>query len=189
MKILSTLCSLLALGATPGLAQDWNGFYVGVGASSVDGGLEIPSLPFDYSGTDGAALSVYSGYNYQMPSNLVIGAELSYGDINTMNMPLHPFHADGLLHARARIGYAMGNVMPYAAVGAARSEIGIVGGPTTNETGVSLGLGAEVRVGENVNLRAEYTNVRFNGVGTGVWIGPGVDYNLEMLTVGLGFQF
>jgi opacity protein-like surface antigen len=50
-------------------------------------------------------------------------------------------------------------------------------------------LGAEVRVGENVNLRAEYTNVRFNGVGTGVWIGPGVDYNIEMLTVGLGFQF
>jgi opacity protein-like surface antigen len=84
----------------------------------------------------------------------------------------------------------MGTVMPYAAVGAARTEAGLLGGPSTNETGWSLGLGAEFMVADQMSLRTEFSTVRFSNVGENVWLPPGAgDYSYDQFTIGLGWHF
>lgn len=179
---------MLAGGAQ---AQDWSGFYLGMAVGSGESAVDFAGLPTPYSGDDSAALGVYAGYNHVTGSNLVLGGELSYTDIDTAQFPpVSPYYGKGLMQARARVGYAAGNVMPYLALGLARTTAGIVGGPSTSESGRSLGLGAEMMVGSNMSLRAEYTRAKFDAIGEAVFFPPDfADLDYEMVSIGAAWHF
>lgn len=177
--------------ATAAGAQDWAGFYAGMTVSSADSEVDFPGAPSPYTGSDSAAIGIFAGYNYVTASSLVIGGELSYSDIDTAQFPpVSPYYGEGLLQARARVGYDAGNAMPYLALGLAKTDAGIVGGPSTSETGYSLGLGAEFLVGSNMSVRAEYNRAVFKDVGESVFFPPDfADLEYETLTLGAAWHF
>jgi opacity protein-like surface antigen len=188
---LSTIALAASLAAGAGQAQDWGGFYAGMSVTSGESGVDFPGLPSPYSGTDSAALGVFAGYNHVLASNLVIGGELSYTDIDTAQFPpVSPYYGDTLLQLRGRVGYAAGNAMPYLALGIAKTDVGIVGGPSTSENGYSIGLGTEFMVGTNMSLRAEYTRAKFSDVGENVFFPPNfADLEYETFTIGAAWHF
>jgi opacity protein-like surface antigen len=67
-----------------------------------------------------------------------------------------------LMLARVRVGYAMGNAMPYLPLGAARTNIGEAGFPKNGETGFAYALGVDVQIGADTSFRVEYGGARFD---------------------------
>jgi outer membrane immunogenic protein len=188
---ISALALAAGLAAAGAQAQDWGGFYAGLSVTNGDSGLDFPGLPSPYSESDSAALGMFVGYNHVLTSNLVLGAELSKSDFNTEKFPpISPFYGDGLLQLRGRVGYAAGNVMPYLALGLARTDVGIVGGPSTSEKGYSIGIGTEFMVGSSMSLRAEYNRATFKDVGENVFFPPDfADMEYETFTFGAAWHF
>lgn len=131
------------------------------------------------------------GYNYQMPSNLVVGVEgdLSWTGFDKKRTVVEVFpggtstsndssKADFLGTARLRLGYAIGSFMPYVTGGLAFSNSKHFGnwnfvnnaGVITNSdsysasksrTGWVLGAGVEALVTQNITVKAEYLYADF----------------------------
>lgn len=193
MKDLTVAGIVLAAGlaATAAGAQDWGGFYAGLAVTTAESGIDLTGVPAPYTGDDSAAIGVFAGYNHVLSSNLVVGGELSYTDVDTSQFPpITPWYGEGLLQARARLGYAAGNAMPYVALGIAKTDAGVFGGPTTSETGYSLGLGTEFLVGTNMSVRAEYNRAYFSDIGENVFFPPDfADLEYEWVTIGAAWHF
>lgn len=191
VKLLAMTVLAVGLAAGASQAQDWNGFYAGLSVTNGDSGVDFTGLPSPYSGSDSAAPGIFAGYNHVLSSNLVVGGELSYSSIDTAEFPpISPFYGKSLLQLRGRLGYAAGNAMPYLALGLARTDAGIVGGPTTSESGYSIGLGTEFLIGTNMSLRAEYTRAKFSGIGENVFFPPDfADLEYDTFTVGAAWHF
>lgn len=189
MKALVIAAALAGLAGGAN-AQDWGGGYVGLSASTGDGAVELLGSPFDYNLNGGASLGIYAGYNHVMSSNLVIGGELSYSAQEGSDMPIAPWGYKGMLQARARVGYAMGNLMPYLALGLARTEFNLVNTVFTNETGMTFAVGADYMVNDKMSLRFEYNEARFNDVGEPTILPAGVgELKVKTLTIGAAFHF
>jgi outer membrane immunogenic protein len=182
---------IAGLAAGTASAQDWTGFYAGVSLNSANGNFDIVSFPFPLGGSDGASLGIYAGYNYQMPSNVVFGGELSFTDMTIPAGVGLPLSSEDLTQFRGRLGYAMDNVMPYFALGYATTEVFGPSTPAGNSTSAtSFGLGAEFAFGSNAVLRAEYTKADFGDISSTLAAPPGtIDLDIEMITVGLGWKF
>jgi outer membrane immunogenic protein len=179
------------------IAMNWTGFYVGAHAGWL--GSNHSTFVGNFTGAGAGqdnALGVYTrsgfngglyvGYNFQI-QQVVLGleADIGFGPGATVSSPSMPFLTannvanaggvrDGLNwngHLRARAGYAMGQIMPYIAVGLAFAEqrLGnvVTGGstPTTatlfgprtlSRTGYSLGAGVEFMFSRNLIGRVEY---------------------------------
>jgi len=132
----TVLAAALTLGASASLAQDWSGAYVGA-----YGGLA-------YSATDPMA-GVIAGYAMQTGS-FVYGAE---ADVFYTSL------GDWELFAKGRIGYAVGDPLLLHATAGLGTFIG-----TT--TIWSLGLGGEVKLTDNLSLRAD--GELHNAIGSGL---------------------
>ena len=120
----------------------WTGFYVGahVGAAFSDDDVEIID--------DNAFLAgAHLGYNWQGPSNIVIGIE---GDVSYLD------NVDYLASIRGRLGYAFGPRLAYVTGGAA-----FIGFEEENLSGDDAiegwvaGAGLEHKLRENVSIGAE----------------------------------
>jgi outer membrane immunogenic protein len=177
-----------AIAGGPAVAQDFTGFYAGLSAASHGSDLSQPGAPFDYSGST-VSPGIFAGYNWLVAPNTIVGAELSYDVYDQNFLPNFPLETDGMLQARARLGYTMGNAMPYAALGAAWSDMNLIGSPSQNETGWSFGLGLEYLVSTNVSVRAEYTYTRFDDVLEPAFLPPGFDVTDHALSIGVAMHF
>jgi outer membrane immunogenic protein len=161
-------------------AANWTELYLGV-----EGGGGIGSANRHFSiGTstgsfevDGAIAGGTIGYNKQWGS-VVAGLE---GDFSWSNVdgrtscPNRNFtcgiNTTWLATVRPRIGYALGNFMPYVTGGLAASDVNIraflnstgAGAEdfTKTQLGWTAGGGVEVAVFSNWSLKAEYLYVRF----------------------------
>ena len=181
----------------------------------------------------GSSYGGFAGYNYQM-DELVIGAEVAYNHPSSLQSSASDSIArsvvtsDGYQNdvlvtaqaalrlidyatARARAGYAIGQFLPYAFVGAAvgrfqyttsatvtASGADISGGggapytfgPQTNTTtknnayaiGLEFGLGTEVAILPNVFLRGEWEYIYFSNIDK-------IKPTLNTARVGLGLRF
>jgi outer membrane immunogenic protein len=174
----------------PTPAATWTGFYVGdyIGggfgeakpSDVVYGGVAYPGQGKAMD-TSGLTAGLYAGYNYQIGS-FVVGAETEFGydglsgsklqgtaKISGVSYPLTGKDAetyDG--RVRARLGYAMGNVLLFGAGGwtygdntlSLSTPIAGYGKPTLSQTkdinGWNLGAGAEYAMTRNIVLRGEY---------------------------------
>ena len=164
------------LGSYRGSAKDeplayapitWSGFYIGAHAGGAWGESRhtdsdgVTSGDFDIDGFVGGATL---GYNHQT-GRLVLGveADVSGGDIEGSVGGVCEITCassiDVLWTIRGRLGYDMGRWMPYVtaglAVADAEASLGDISGSETL-TGFAVGGGAEVKLGGNWSLKAEY---------------------------------
>ncbi|WP_319532077.1 outer membrane beta-barrel protein [uncultured Cohaesibacter sp.] len=137
----------------------WEGAYVGASAGWIWSETDTNGGSVSVDG-DGVSLGGYAGYNLTQ-GNVVFGPELlvNYNGIDDTSSTTR-FESTWDAELRARAGYDLGGVLPYAALG-----VGLQDGDMKNRaTGVNddqihtfLGLtgGIETMIAENVSLRAE----------------------------------
>ena len=134
-------------------AITWSGFYAGInlGAAFNDDGDDDDrkgdrERDRDDDGDDTMFIGGFHiGYNWQKPSNFVLGLE---GDVDFGD------DIDYLASIRGRLGYAMGPTLLYATGGVA--FLGIDNGFEDDTlTGWTAGLGIEHKLRENVSLGLE----------------------------------
>lgn len=185
-------------------AQDWSGLYAGgsfsAGTTGFDWALPFGSQVSNNFGNSG--VSVFAGYNWQNGS-MVYGAEAQASLLNgsgTFSPIPGPGSAvaqiDRTIELRGRVGFASGNVLSYAFLGAVNgsAEINAVGTSIQNEThtGVSMGVGVDYRVRENRFVRVELSQTRLNTKRYS-FCSPGcladISLNRSALNVGYGMEF
>ncbi|HZQ13569.1 MAG TPA: outer membrane beta-barrel protein [Pseudolabrys sp.] len=188
------------------------------------------TLPHDL--TSSQSYGVFLGYNFQTDDNLVFGADISYNrpqkletaaaDSISRTVTLSDGTVDGVTitassstklidygTVRGRLGYAIGQFLPYAVFGGAAgrfdytntSTVTVVqtppggGAPSTfgpvTQTdsqshklgyGFLWGLGMDVAITPNLFLRGEWQYIAFNKVGD-------IRSTLNTAQVGLGIRF
>lgn len=150
------LTATMAQGA---LAQDWSGFYGGLGFGRSTGTYtHYDSGVFGQSGdVEGSQPSGFLGYNRQH-GNWVYGGELAYGRsaILVNNNPV--YNIDEIVDVRGRLGYAAGPALIYGSLGwtsAAQSWDGSVTNSPLRVDGMSFGLGLDMMVSERVFVGVE----------------------------------
>ncbi len=142
----------------------------------------------------GASGGAHVGYNFQA-SRFVAGAE---ADILATNIKSGGFGAtsyrqDYLSSVKAKGGWIFGDILPYGAVGLARSATAYQdasGLAKRNLNGVVYGVGAELSITRNISIRAEYLRYAF---GRQTYQTPGAAVPLGVSTnivrVGAGLRF
>lgn len=157
MKQVLVGLALVALGGAAS-AQDWSGAYVGVqSANSNYTNRYYNNGVFDNTPVDGGGsmTGVFAGYN-QQTGNLVFGGEIAFlsGDPAYDLAPGYVY--TNMLDLKARAGYSLGRVLPYAVVGWSRTEWTNGAFTPVDADGFSYGIGAEVRVTDRVVVGLEY---------------------------------
>ncbi len=190
-----------AYEAVPATQQsiDWTGIYVGGNLGWAFGNFDNRAgggkLDTNANGIGGG---LYTGYNYQVTPNIVLGAEADFSltDLEkskTNNGLTVQSKSDWNSNIRARIGYNFDRYLVYGAGGLALADLEVTGnGDTDSKTalGWTLGVGGEAAVTNNVTARLEYVyqdfgDQDFNLNGTGV----SSDFSSSQVRFGVGYKF
>ena len=190
----------------------WQGLYVGGHFGYGGGNLgtstnaimnEAEFFPSTVTGFIGG---YQVGYNFQLPNNVVLGFE---GDVTFVGprdrkaTGLAPFNTtlDYFATARARLGYAFGNLLPYVTGGAAwsQSKVGIndsegnaIAAKSAAHFGWVAGAGVEYAIDRHwsTNIEYNYIDVATQSYNLGN-IAPGilpVDPRLHIVKLGLNYK-
>ena len=152
---------------------DWTGFYAGVHGGGLSGDVTInEGLLLDPGGAvSGPVWGVLAGYNF--PSSPLAGsvwgieADIGKASVNGVGGGggcdasfdyLYDLNWDA--HFRARIGFPMGNAMPFIAGGLALADLNITEGCSIISegglfTGGTLGAGLDVKITPTAFVRGE----------------------------------
>ncbi len=165
---------------------NWQGPYAGV---HVGGGVGRVG-PTNTSGVLGG---VQGGYNAQFDQVVVGGeADLTLSDVRNKSWS-EKSRENWTGTARARAGYAFGNVLAYGTGGLAvggHSYSNQYGKTDTTDVGYVLGAGAEMQVHQNVTLRGEYLYYNFSGTDYPTSRGvTGVDTHTNVFRAGANYKF
>lgn len=208
-KSLTTAAALLAI-ATSAHAAGMDGAYAGVQLGHSSDNVKYNetdnssyNLTIDGLDVKGADYGFFGGYGKTLSNNVYLGGEAEYDMSNADNK----LSANGLgisgdvktskkhsYGAAARVGYVMGNIMPYARVGYTRSkfeqEVSGVGKDNATKGGVSLGAGLEYSPAPNWGIRGEFVRTSYSKI-TGS--DSGVDYSYKptetVARVGVSYHF
>lgn len=215
MKPTVLLAAAAALCLCPAMAaaQSWTGPYVGgdithaSGESSADVTLGgqwtsesvalrngVTALWSDEREPEGTGVSLFAGYNHEMASGIVVGAEIGYSFLDAEDSRLTPQTApdpgspgltysfgngaevNSTVNLRARLGYDFDPVMAYVIVGYSWADTTFsaevlsnggyskAGETSENLGGVTWGLGAAWRLSPAWSVRAEYTRTDYDDV-------------------------
>lgn len=154
----STAVAPTAVEAGP----DWNGFYAGGTYGSGTGGdmeYDDDGDLFTYDSLEpGNSFGAFVGYNIQRNA-LVYSGELAYSQVETpgfgpIGFPTETFNY--FIDAKARVGYAMNNMLAYGFAGYTSSEFEFDGGPVFSGGGLNYGVGVDMIVGTNMFVGVEY---------------------------------
>jgi outer membrane immunogenic protein len=191
------------------LAFDWTGFYVGAqigyawGNSDTDftGGFTTSSTD-----PDGVVGGVHIGYNAQF-NQIVVGLE---GDIEASSMSgdessggafgsTSSVDVNWQGSVRARLGYAMDNVLPYITGGVAFADVDVdsaITGFSSSSysdtlTGWTVGAGVEYAFTQNITGRVEYRYTDFGDTNGEVDGGEtaSTDLKTHAVRVGISYKF
>ena len=222
------IAAALACGAFPAFAADavvelppvemqpvfsWTGGYVGVQGGYLWGDSHIDVLSAgDYADPQPAGFlgGIYGGYNYQLPSNLVVGIDVdivkadatAFGQGYFQNGTPAPagsgFNAESKWSGavRGRLGYAAGRFLPYVAGGVAFTDLDYflypqrIAADTQAMIGWTVGAGVEYALTDNLIGRFEY---RYSDFGSDnfelLGISDKVDYTTSEVRFGLAYKF
>lgn len=187
----------------------WTGGYVGLQAGYAWGDGYVDQTNGDGFidlEPDGFLGGIYAGYNYQMPNNVVLGAEIDvvYADVDGSAQAFDgPGDPDDLIGeqelnwsgaARLRLGYAVDRFLPYIAGGVAFGDIDLTatepGDPTTSfgdtYVGWTIGGGFDYAFTDNILFRAEY---RYTDFGSETFESFNADMDLETNEVRFGIAY
>jgi outer membrane immunogenic protein len=194
-----------------GAFHDWSGFYAGVvGGYGFGSGVATNAVSGTTGTTaaSGALVGLNAGFNHQM-DNFVLGAE---GEIMWSGVrgtePCDNFVATctadllWLGSIRARAGVALDSWLLYGTAGVAAGGLNTTFSPAAPVTGAfsgtalgwTAGLGAEVKVADNISLKGEYAYYALGPVRAPVGTlsatdGVDVSGNLHTVKVGVNFKF
>ena len=187
----------LALSLPQGsAAQDWTGFYAGLGVSRNTGEDEQvydppPYAIFDLSGNQ---VRGFLGYNLQN-GNLVYGGELVYsgGEINYEGYPAGDYYVGDTFQVKGRLGYAAGNALWFGTLGWVSSEThydGATNNPIT-ANGHSFGVGVDFMIGEQMFVGGEIERrlTEFDMGSMGGFPLQGNKHQVDAFSLRLGFKF
>ncbi|MEE9314165.1 MAG: outer membrane beta-barrel protein [Rhizobiaceae bacterium] len=176
--------------------SDWSGFYLGGGIaygdySDVD--ERFAPITGAYVGTGGSfvssgddlALSLHVGYNLQF-NDFVVGAEADYINMVSNFKVLPTFippdlTVNSLASARLRLGYSLGNFLPFITGGVAYATTNIRG---LEGYGVVGGVGVDYKVNETFVLGAQYLTYNFKDFG-----GDPVEVDADIFNIRLSAKF
>jgi outer membrane immunogenic protein len=156
---------------------NWTGFYAGV-----HGGLGWGDSSF--GSTSGYAFGGQLGYNYQLQSGMVFGAE---ADLSLTGIDRGAFNNDYLGSVRARLGYGFDRVLVYATGGFAYAGGEFGGVIDRTHYGYALGFGLEGTITSNVSVRLEYL---YSDFGTRSYPGVGpIGFDASVIRAGVNYRF
>lgn len=186
----------------PGYVR-WDGLVFGaqVGHSNLTVNFADATTPSVLSQptTNSSQFGAFVGYNVQW-EELILGVDGAYNRPSSLNTSAASGATSSSLKLvdyatfRGRAGYAFGQFLPYAFLGAAVGRMNfatIAGGTAITSTasrdnaysgGFVAGLGIDVSVLPNVFVRAEYEYIAFSPVGS-------IRSSLNSARVGLGVRF
>ncbi len=155
------ICAML-LAATAGTTaaaqgvQDWSGAYAGGSYASMTGKLDkfLSGVLQGSYASSGTAAGAFAGYNIQNNA-LVYGGELAFSQGNTAYTGVAVPLTETAMDAKARVGFAMNNVLVYA-VGGGSSYTLDDGGTPSITYGYNYGAGAAVKFDSGMFIGAEY---------------------------------
>ena len=173
----------------------WMGPYVGVqGGYGFAGNAKDRTFDNEID-TDGFVGGGFAGYNYDTGMGIVAGVEgdLGYSGVKGSNAGTEVKGGlDGSI--RARLGYTVTpDVLVYGTAGGAGKKVSVTEGgvkDTNTALGWTAGVGADVKITQNVFARAEYRysdygkDTYFTGTG-----GREVDSKDHKVLFGLGVSF
>jgi high affinity Mn2+ porin len=219
MSSMGTRMSGKMMGKAPAEAiWTWTGFYFGGHAGYARGWLSntlvdplAMTSPVTTAPTFGSLYGgVQAGYNYLLPSRLVLGveADVSFpnflenglvGGLGTPQGTAVTDQIDYIATVRGRLGYAAGHWLLYATGGFAWSQarLGETPGMLADEdfvlrtrTGWAAGLGAETAIAADWTARLEYLYYHFGNVAGAFPSGTAYQstFDFQMLRVGLNRQ-
>ena len=145
-----------ALVATPAMAEDFAGPYVGAGVTldNFQGSGSLEGIGF--SGLGG---TVFAGYDMPLGESAFAGVEAN-ADVNSADLD-GAIDADWAWGAGARLGYKLNeSTALYGRVGYARTRLSS-GGTHQWLDGVRYGVGLQTGLTEQLSLRAEVTQINF----------------------------
>lgn len=179
---------------------DWTGLYVGGNLGWAFGNFDnktngSASLSTDANGVTGG---LYTGYNFQVTPNVVLGAEADFSlsdltQTRTNGGLSLESKSDWNSNIRARIGYSFDRYLVYGAGGLALADLEVsANGDRDSKTalGWTVGAGGEAAITNNLSARLEYVyqdfgSQDFNLNGTGV----SSDFSNSQIRFGLGYKF
>jgi len=194
---------------------NWQGPYfgghVGYGFGTADAALSEPTVSPPDHRFDSLYGGVQAGYNSVLPSHLMVGAEadVTFADylqssnvawigVNDTSSIVETI--DYIVTVRARLGYQMGNVLPYITGGFAWSHSHITQQPFDSDTtighshartGAAAGAGVEFGFAQAWSVRVEYLHAWLGDLNASIL--PGSHYvstfDFNTLRLGLNHQF
>jgi len=181
-------------------AFNWSGFYIGV-----NGGGGWGHAFSDLSGgmhTSGGVAGGTVGYNAQFGS-WVLGFEgdIDWSDVSGSTSaggcPGCSIKNDWLSTARGRVGYAVGNWLPYVtgglAVGDVQASVPGFSGATNTQVGWAAGAGVEFALTNQWSAKLEYLHVdlgRFDcGAACGAAGTDNVSFHDNLVRGGINYRF
>lgn len=183
----------------PQQSIDWTGIYVGgnIGWNFAKFDNQFGSAGLG-TGANGVGGGLYTGYNYQVSPNVVLGAEADFSLTDVENSRRNgginvTSSSDWNSNIRGRVGYAFDRYMVYGAGGLAIADLELSGaGDTDSKTalGWTLGAGGEAALTQNVSARLDYTyqdfgSQDFNLNGNSV----NSEFSNSQVRMGLGYKF
>ena len=184
----------------------WEGAYLGVQAGIVGGTFEdsFPPAPLASVGANdlgGGSFGIYGGWNMQIDS-IVLGldAGLSYALVSGSGTnaadEVMIADIDWTASARGRVGYAVDDLLFYAAGGLAAAHASVTissldGSAEDTLVGWTVGAGVELAFNENWVGRAEYSYADYGALG---YIIGGVDegevaFTTHTVSLGVAYKF
>ncbi|SCY07194.1 outer membrane beta-barrel protein [Paracoccus tibetensis] len=158
-KLLAKGAALLALCATPAMANDWSGFYAGAGA----GMIEVDTTVEGVKESD-PSYGIHGGYRHDL-GQWVVGGEIEH-DWTDVELIPGAITADRVMRLKATAGYDFGPALVYVAAGTAKVNVDGLG----DDWGGFYGLGAAYAVGARANVSLELLEHNFSDIG-----GSGID--------------
>jgi len=155
LKIIEIAAAAAAVIATPALAADFAGPYVGAGITldNIQGSGALDGLGFSGAGATG-----FAGYNIGLGGSGFAGVEANI-DLNTADIA--GVEAKWGWGVGARLGYKLNDSTAlYARAGYARNKIEVLGSSGWGD-GVRYGAGLETGVTDHMSLRAEFTQTNY----------------------------
>jgi outer membrane immunogenic protein len=155
--------AIAALLPTSALA-DWNGVYAGVSAGQFSEGEWIFDNVLSFEIDDAETFGLFFG-TMAKSNQLVYGfeAELMSADEPIIQSGRGDVVASPIVDLKMRVGYDLGNVLPYGVVGL--STMSIEGPLSTNVTsaGLNYGLGVDYLIANRFIVGIEYLARRTSG--------------------------
>ncbi|MGH1352751.1 MAG: outer membrane protein [Methyloligellaceae bacterium] len=172
----------------------WSGFYVGgtIGLASAESEASLFGLNLVSVDDDAFAGGVHVGYNWQRGS-IVYGVEADYSftgiEYNVFNTEIATI--DGLGSVRARLGYAVNDLLLFATAGFAWKDSDTIGGGFVDldDSGYVLGAGAEIKFGQKYSFRGEVLHYSFENESIFNFNAVDVDTDITVVRTGLSVHF